>query len=402
MIPVLDAFKHIQLHTQAISGVETINIIDARGRITASDITATTDVPVFNNSAMDGYAVRKADLQGKTPYRLPLLGTVAAGEAGNVPCGGGAVRILTGAPVPDGYDTVIMQEKTEPDGEHILFHQNPPLGNNIRNRAEDISKGDVVIKAGILLDTRHIAAALSAGAATCSVKRKLKVMLFSTGDELTDPGKPLAPGAIYDSNRPMLMALLDHPAIDLIDGKRLGDEFDIVRDNLKSACEQADMIISTGGVSVGDRDHLPSAVESLGGTIDIWKVAMKPGKPVKVGTIGTTIFLGLPGNPLSSLVAWLLYGRSLISKTLGFNVTVPKGSPIALNFEAPTITTRDVFMPVTLTDSGLEKAGGSGSHRLMPVMHADGFAWFKMGETYEMGQSVTYLDFKRDLPLSPL
>lgn len=402
MIPVLDAFKHIQLHTQAISGVETVNITHARGRITASDITATTDVPVFNNSAMDGYAVRKADLQGDEPYRLPLTGAVAAGQSGKVTYEGGAVRILTGAPVPDGYDTVIMQEKTERDGEHILFHQNPPLGNNIRNHAEDISKGDVVIQAGILLDTRHIAAALSAGAATCSVRRKLKVMLFSTGDELTEPGEPLAPGAIYDSNRPMLMALLDHPAIDLIDGRRLGDEFDEVKDNLQSACEHADMIISTGGVSVGDRDHLPSAVESLGGTIDIWKVAMKPGKPVKVGTIGDTIFLGLPGNPLSSLVAWLLYGRSLISKALGFKVTIPKGLPVSLNFEPPTITTRDVFMPVVLTDSGLEKAGGSGSHRLMPVMHADGLAWFKMGEVYDMGQSVTYLDFKRDLPLSSL
>ena len=216
MIPVLETFEYIQKNTHKISGVETINITDARGRITAADILSTTDVPVFDNSAMDGYAVRKSDLIGSPPYRLPLVGTVAAGQSGDILCQSGTIRILTGAPVPSGYDTVIMQEKTSKDGEHILFYQNPPLGNNIRCRAEDISKGDVVIKAGTLLDTRHIAAALSAGAAKCSVKRKLKVMLFSTGDELTEPGKELAPGAIYDSNRPMLMALLDHPQLSLL------------------------------------------------------------------------------------------------------------------------------------------------------------------------------------------
>lgn len=402
MIPVSDAFTHIQNNGLQISGVETISITGARGRITAADICATTAVPVFDNSAMDGYAVKKTDLSGDAPYRLKLVGTVAAGSSGEVGATGGCVRILTGAPVPNGYDTVIMQEKTEVDGGDILFHQNPPLGNNIRRRAEDISNGDVVIKAGTLMDTRHIAAALSAGAATCSVRRKLKVKIFSTGDELTEPGQPLAPGAIYDSNRPMMIALLDHPSIELLDGKRLGDEFDIVRDNLEAACDEADMIISTGGVSVGDRDHLPGAVESLGGTIDVWKVAMKPGKPVKIGTIGDTIFLGLPGNPLSSFVAWLLFGRSLVAKALGFDVSVPRGRDEIAGFEPPKLTTRDVFIPVVLTEDGLEKAGDSGSHRLMPVMHADGLAWFKMGSDYGVGGPVTYLDFKRDLSLTPL
>lgn len=306
-----------------VEGVETVALEDAAGRVLAEPALAPLPLPPFDNSAMDGYAVRLADLAGRGPWRLPLARRIAAGEtAGEALPSPGAARILTGAPLPQGADAVVMQEKVRveagPSGETmvVLAHL-PRRGENIRRAGEDLPAGSAILQPGAVIGAREAAALAAVGAGRVAVRRRLRAAFFCTGSELRHPGEPLEPGQIWNSNRFQLRAALALPWIEAADLGTVADRPDDLRRVLVRAATQADIVISTGGVSVGEEDHMPRLLEEAGGRAQVIRVAMKPGKPLIVGRLGASIYLGLPGNPVSAFVAWQLLGMAVAARRAG-------------------------------------------------------------------------------------
>lgn len=299
--PVTEALAEMLAAVEITKEKEVIELNDAHGRILSRPVNSTLDVPGYDNSAMDGYAVRCKEAQSGT--RLTIAGVASAGHPFNDKVEAGqCVRIMTGAPVPEGFDAVVIQENTEAtDDNSVVINKAPSEGENIRLRGSDMSVGEEVIAEGTKLSAIDIGLLASLGVAEVSVFKKPKVAVFSTGDELVAPGGKLAEGQIYDSNRYLLKAMLSNLPVDVVDLGCLKDDLDALQKALSEAASNCDAIITSGGVSVGDADFTKDALEQLG-EVNFWKVAMKPGKPFSFGKLGNAWFFGLPGNPVAATV----------------------------------------------------------------------------------------------------
>ncbi|WP_421227452.1 molybdopterin molybdotransferase MoeA [Aeromonas enteropelogenes] len=315
LLPLSDALQGMLEQLACCCDTELLPLPEALGRILADDIASPLSVPPFDNSAMDGYAVRLADLAAGTP--LIMAGKAFAGQPyqGEWPAGH-CVRIMTGAPVPAGTDAVVMQEETRADGEQITFLCQPVPGQNIRRAGSDMAKGACVLCAGTRLTPREMPLLASLGIATVSVRRPLRVAIFSTGDELKPVGTPLAHGDIYDSNRYGVKAMLARLGCDCLDLGILPDNPDLLRAAFIRADQEADVLITTGGVSVGEADFTKQLLDELG-EIGFWKLAIKPGKPFAFGRLPHAWFFGLPGNPVSAMVTFDQLVQPALAKLAG-------------------------------------------------------------------------------------
>lgn len=297
---------------------ETVPLESAAGRVLADDQVARINVPAFDNSAMDGYALRAADA-GK---RLPVSQRIAAGSSPEPLAPGSCARLFTGAPLPPEADCVVMQERVEREGDHARFPDELTAGDSIRRRGRDVTSGQVLLAAGTRLNAAALGHLAGQGVVDVAVRRCPRVVLLSTGDEVIDPGTPLAAGQLYNSNRPMLTRLLEDFGAEVIRRVNVPDDPEQTRTIIRDAADVADVVISTGGVSVGEEDHVRHALESLG-QLDLWRLAIRPGKPLALGRLpesqngGEARFVGLPGNPVSSFVGAWLFLRPLMGALTG-------------------------------------------------------------------------------------
>ncbi|NHB91497.1 molybdopterin molybdotransferase MoeA [Photorhabdus cinerea] len=321
LISLEQALEKLLAQTTPLTDTETVSLSQSAGRITATDIISPINVPPFANSAMDGYAVRYTDLNGNKPLPLAgkaLAGTPFQGEWPATTC----IRIMTGAPIPTGADTVIMQEHTEIAADGIIFTQPAKPGQNIRLAGEDMTKGAVVLPAGSKLSTVQLPLIASLGIAKVEVVRKLKVAIFSTGDELQAIGQPLKEGQIYDTNRFAIRLMLEKLDCDIIDLGVIADTPEALRNTFEIADQGADLVTSSGGVSVGEADYTKQILDELG-EISFWKLAIKPGKPFAFGKLKNSWFCGLPGNPVSAVLTFYQLVQPLIARLSGFTAWHP-------------------------------------------------------------------------------
>lgn len=313
LMPFDEGLSILKARAHRVVGYETVSLTGALGRVLAEDIIAPCAVPPHDNSAVDGYAVNAADLVKDGETRLPVTARIAAGHPLGRPAKAGeAVQIFTGAPVPDGMDTIFMQEDVALDGDTVIFPSGIKPGANRRLMGEDVFEGDVMIRAGSLLRAQEIGLAASVGMGELKVYSRLRVAIFSTGDEVADPlfGEA-APGAIFDVNRYSIAALLRGLGCEVTDLGILADNVGEIRSALHDAAAGHDLIITSGGVSLGEEDHITGVVESLG-SIDFWRLAIKPGRPMALGKVIDTAFVGLPGNPVAAMVTFMRIARPLI------------------------------------------------------------------------------------------
>ncbi|MFA6966720.1 gephyrin-like molybdotransferase Glp [Bosea sp. (in: a-proteobacteria)] len=326
------AGERVAALVQPVSGTQVLALADADGHVLAQDVVAGLDLPPFANSAVDGYAVRFADLAAAGETRLPVAGRVAAGaDAGGVTTSGVAVRVFTGAPMPDGADTVFMQEDVALDEGVAILPAGLAPGANARPAGEDISQGTLAAAAGQRLRPQDLALLSALGLIEVTVRRRPRVAVFSTGDELTEPGAPLAPAAIYDANRALLRAMIARAGAEVIDLGILRDERDSLAQNLARAAVDCDLVLTSGGVSTGEEDHVKAAVEREG-ELAFWRIGIKPGRPVALGRIGATPFIGLPGNPVAVFVTFAFVARALIARLAGTQPVRPMALPVRLGF----------------------------------------------------------------------
>lgn len=315
LISVEEAIQRITEPVDAVNETETLQIADALGRVLAEDIRSTINVPGYDNSAMDGYAVRSADCS-ETGATLIISQRIPAGQTGQPLKAGTAARIFTGAPIPPNADAVVMQELCDRSEDRVTINTAVKAGSNVRLAGEDIQEDSVVLCAGHRLRPQELGLLASVGRPRVNVKRKLKVATFFTGDEIVEPGNQLGPGQIYNSNKYTLQGLLQTTGCEIIDLGIVPDTLDATIEVLKRASESADLVITSGGVSVGEEDYVRIALEQLG-ELTMWRIAMKPGKPVAYGHVKDAIFMGLPGNPVSVFVTFLIFARPLILKMQG-------------------------------------------------------------------------------------
>jgi molybdopterin molybdotransferase len=382
---------------RAIDGEESLPLAQSRGRVLARDLVSPRALPVFDHSAMDGYALALSP--AVESYRL--VGRIAAGApSGAALKPGEAVRIFTGAPLPSGADAVAMQENVVASGADVRLTRDVIAGDNIRHAGEDVALGAPLVAAGVVIDARHIGLAAAVGMSTLPVRRKLRVALVSTGDELVDVGGTLAPGLIYDCNRPMLAAALERPALEIQDFGVLPDNRAAITAFFAKAAPKFDLVITTGGASVGDEDHLAAALAAAGGSIDVARVAIRPGKPFTHGRIGAASVAILPGNPFAAFVAALLFVRPMVERALGLPVPAFAPLPARAGFSQTRPRDRVEFMPARVISRGengapvIDRLGRGGSARLHPLIAADGLAVVAPGDApLCVGDTVGYLPF---------
>ena len=380
---------------RGVTEVEHVATEAVLGRVLAADQVSAITVPPLDNSAMDGYAVRAAECLSDVV--LPVSQRIAAGQVGQALQPGSAARIFTGAPVPPGADTVVMQEHCTVQGEGITVNQAPKAGDNIRRAGEDIQRGDVILATGTRLGAAEMGLAASVGLAGLPVFRRLKVASFSTGDELVQPGMSLAAGQIYNSNRYTLAGLVQGLGCDWIDLGAVPDTLTDTIDALQRAAQQADVVVTSGGVSVGEEDHVKAAVSQLG-TLDMWKVAMKPGKPLAYGRIGTADFIGLPGNPVSTFATFCLFARPFLLTRMGATSVLPTTYQVRAGFDWPKAGERREFLRARLvnTEDGSLQAElfrNQSSGVLTSAVWADGFVDIDIGHTVQRGAPVRFIPF---------
>ena len=385
-----------------IEAAERVSTFEARGRVLAADLRSLIDVPPADNTAMDGYALRAADVS-ESGVTLPLSQRIAAGAIAAPLLAGTAARIFTGGQLPAGADAVVMQEQcTAADGERVRIDAVPQAGQWIRRRGEDVSSGAVVLPRGARLTPQALGLAASVGAATLEVTPRVRVALLSTGDELVMPGEPLKPGAIYNSNRYTLKTLIESRGCDCTDLGIVPDQLDATRAALRAAASDHDLIITSGGVSVGDEDHIRPAVAAEG-HIDLWQVAIKPGKPLAFGQVrrdspqdapSHAWFVGLPGNPVSSFVTVLLVVRPLLLRLQGVTDVLPHSLPMRADFDWPRPDRRREFLRVRRNpEGGLDLFANQGSGVLTSAVWADGLVDNLEGGVIRAGDTVRFLDF---------
>ncbi|KAF0191215.1 MAG: molybdopterin biosynthesis protein molybdenum incorporation step [Gammaproteobacteria bacterium] len=390
-----EALSQLLAHARAIGDIEHVPIETALGRVLAAAQTSPIDVPSSDNSAMDGYAIRHRDLTA-IPAPLPVSQRIAAGATGTPLAASTAARIFTGAAIPPGADTVVMQEHCTRDGDTVTINKPVNAGQNIRRAGEDIKAGTTILSAGIRLAPQHLGLAASVGCATQPVLRRLRVALLITGDELITPGQPLSPGKIYDSNRYVLAGLLRAWGFDVIDPGIVPDSFDAVCAALRDAAANADVIISSGGVSVGEEDHVRNAIEAIG-TLQLWRIAIKPGKPLAFGRINETPVIGLPGNPVSVFVTGCLYARPYLLRCQGVTDVLPRFLSVRAAFKRERPDSRREYLRARLTGEGTSMVAEiyphQGSGVLSSTTWADGFVRVPENQTVTEGQMVDYVPF---------
>jgi molybdopterin molybdotransferase len=400
MMSVDEAVAIIAARVTAVQEVETVDLRNADGRILAAGISAPLPLPPFTNSAVDGYAVRSGDLSDKAEQTFPVAGRVQAGASAGGPIKPGhAMRIFTGAPMPEGADTVFMQEDVRLDaaGKVVLPH-GLKSGANVRPAGEDINAGTLALPAGQRLRPQDVALAAAFGLARVDVRRRIRVAVFSTGNELVSPGSPRATAQLYDSNRFMLMAMLARLGCEVSDLGILRDDRDSLADALKKVAGAHDLILTTGGVSTGEEDHVKAGVERVG-TLVLWRMAIKPGRPVAMGIIGGTPFIGLPGNPVASFVTFVHVVRPTILALAGALQQQLIPMPVRAAFAYKKKIARREYVRVTLrkgADSELEaiKFPREGAGLLSSLVETDGLVELREEITQvEPGQSVGFLAY---------
>jgi molybdopterin molybdotransferase len=380
MLSVNEAIATLLEGSNRLVKSEDVSLDQASGRTLASDIIAPIDVPPADNSAMDGYAIRFADWQDSNTG-IPITLRITAGVA----------RIFTGAEVPPGADTVVMQEHCEETDGLVRVLKMPARGANIRRRGQDLSTGQKVLAAGQRLRPQDLGLAASLGFAAVPVYRRLRVAVMSTGDELREPGENIQPGQIYNSNRYTMKAQLAAWGFEVLDMGVARDDPAIVREMMSRAAEQADVIITSGGVSVGEEDHVKAVVDSLG-SIDLWRIAIKPGKPFAFGQVGGTPFLGLPGNPVSVFVTLLVVARPYLFACQGVAKTSMTPARHMARFEKKG-SKREDYLRVRATDTGVELFPNLSSGVLYSTTWGDGLVRQGVGEDIAEGGTVDFLPY---------
>lgn len=387
-----------------VSGSQTIATLEACGRVLAAPVQAHINVPGMDNSQMDGYAVRAADC-ASGQARLRVSQRIPAGHVGQPLEAGTAARIFTGAMLPEGADAVVMQEACDVDGEHVTVRHVPRSGEWVRYIGEDIRQGSTILDVGTRLRPQELGLAASIGQATLEVLRRVRVAVFFTGDELTMPGEALKPGAIYNSNRFLLRGLLQQLGCEISDYGIVPDNLAATRQTLREAAREHDLIITSGGVSVGEEDHVKPAVQAEG-RINMWQIAMKPGKPLAFGQVrrgpdagqGEAFFMGLPGNPVSSFVTFLLFVRPFLLRLQGLprEAVLPQAVSMRADFDWPRADRRQEFLRVRRNaQGGLDLFPSQGSAVLTSTAWADGLVDNPPGQTIAAGDMVQFLAFEQ-------
>ena len=380
----------------AIQQGEDVPTLQAWGRVLAEDVHAGLDVPPADNSSMDGYAVRLADVPAAGVV-LPVSQRIPAGVVGHALAAGSVARIFTGAQIPPGADAVVMQEQcTAVDPQSVRVDTVPAAGQWIRRRGEDIAAGATVLARGTVLTAQAMGLAASVGRASVRVLRRPRVALFSTGDELAMPGEPLKPGGIYNSNRFTLTGLLQASGCEVKDLGIVPDRLEATRQALRAAAEGVDLILTSGGVSVGEEDHLKPAMR-LEGRLDLWQVAMKPGKPLAFGAVrredgSEALFVGMPGNPVSSFVTYLLTVAPLLRALQGRPSRPPAAYALRADFDWPRPDRRREFLRVRLNEQGgLDLFPNQSSGVLTSTVWADGLVDVPALQPIARGDMVRFL-----------
>jgi molybdopterin molybdotransferase len=396
MLSADEALSFLLARVRPANKIEQISTADALGRVLAERLTSVVNVPPLDNSAMDGYAVRIADIINAST-RLRVTQRIPAGTVGQPLEAGQAARIFTGAPVPAGCDAVVMQEYCGVEGDMVTVSKSPKIGENIRRSGEDIAAGTEILPAGIRLRPQEMGLAASVGIATLRVYRKLKVATFFTGDEIVMPGEPLKPGQIYNSNRFVMTGLLQALGCEVVDLGIVPDDFAATVKVLEAAAAGADLIITSGGVSVGEEDHVKAAVEAAG-KLDLWKIAIKPGKPLAFGEVDKVPFIGLPGNPVSAFVTFCLFVRPFILRSQGIAATAPQAFSLKADFDWLKPDKRREFLRTRLhtAENGeivVQLYPNQGSGVLTSTAWADGLVEVPEGATIHRGKTVKFLPF---------
>ena len=366
-------------------------------QVLAQDVCSAINVPDFDNSAMDGYAINLKEDQVNTSggVNFEVTDRIPAGSIGNTLAPGCAARIFTGAPIPKGANTVIMQEECEvsEDGKSIETWRPLSINENIRPMGNDIQTGDVILRAGMQLKPQDVALAASVGVAELEVFKKLKVGVFFTGDELVEPGNALNMGEIFNSNRYALVALLKQLNCEVINLGNIKDNLDSTCKALETLASDCDLIMTTGGVSVGEEDHVKPAVEKLG-KLSLWRIKMKPGKPLAFGNVGKAAFIGLPGNPVSAMVTFFLFARPFIKKMQGVSHYKNQTTQVQCNFDWRRPRPRREFVRVKLDHSTIPASANlypkQGSDVLSSVVWADGLVEIPENSTFSQGEVLNY------------
>ncbi len=397
MLTLDEALARLLSAIRPLADSELVSTFDARGRVLAEGVRSALDVPPQDNTAMDGYAVRCADVPAAGAL-LPLSQRIAAGHVGQPLQPGTAARIFTGAQVPPGADAVVMQEQCELVAEGVRIGIVPQPGQWIRRRGEDVRDGAEVLACGTRLTPQALGLAASVGAAALRVARRPRVALFSTGDELVMPGEPLKPGAIYNSNRFTLRGLIEALGAECQDLGIVPDRLDATREALRHAAQGSDLIVTSGGVSMGEEDHLRPALQAEG-RLDLWQIAIKPGKPLAFGEVrredGTHAwFIGLPGNPVSSFVTFLLAVRPVLLALQGAPAALPMATRLRADFDWPRPDRRREFLRARRNgEGGLELFPNQSSGVLTSVVWGDGVVDNPAGQAIARGDTVAFLPF---------
>ncbi len=409
MLTVEQALAAMAAGARPLEGCEMVATEAACGRVLAQPLIAGVDVPPADNSQMDGYAVRAADCAGGAA-RLPVSQRIAAGTEPAALLPGTAARIFTGAFIPPGADAVVMQEHCTLDGDHVTVGHTPQAGEWIRRRGEDIAAGKPMLAAGVRLQAAQMGLAASVGLALLPVRPRLKVAIFFTGDELTMPGQAaggkLAPGAIYNSNRYLLHGLLHKLDCQITDYGIVADSLAATRATLRAAASTHDLIITSGGVSVGEEDHVKPAVEAEG-HLHLWQIAVKPGKPLAFGEVRrgepgsdkghageSAFFIGLPGNPVASFITFLLFVRPFILRMQGAAAPGYRSYPMRADFSWPRADVRNEFLRAKINaQGGLDLFANQGSAVLTSLVWGDGLIDNPPGHCIAPGDIVRFIPF---------
>jgi len=379
-----------------VAGVETVDLRHALGRVLAEPLASPLDVPAWDYSAMDGYVLRAADA-ASAGTELPVSQRIPAGKAPGPLAPGSAARIFTGAPIPEGGDTVVIQEVCEAREGSVLVGPAAEPGANIRRRGEDIRRGSEVLAAGVRLQPQHLGLAASVGVAGLAVRRRLKVAVLASGDELVMPGDPLRPGAIYNSNLFTASGLLQALGCEVIERGIVADTPQATREAIAAAADEADLVLASGGVSVGEEDHIKPAVEALG-RLDIWRLAIRPGKPLAFGWVDGKPFIGTPGNPVSLFVTFVLFARPFILRCMGVAEPLPRVLRATAAFDWPKPDKRREFHRARLESAAdgspevhVHESRSSGV--LSSVAWANGLVVLAEQQVVRRGDAVDFLPF---------
>ncbi len=395
-----EALQILRRQTAALPETELVPLRDALGRFLAADLAAPFDVPPHDNAAVDGYALRHADLAAECETVLPVGGRAAAGHPLGRPARAGeAIRIFTGAPMPEGADTVMMQEDCIAENGTVRLRPGIKRGANRRRAGEDVKAGAIVIPSGRRLRPQEIGLAASLGLTELAVFRRLRVALVSTGDEIREPGAPLPAGAIYDANRYVIAALLRGLGCDVSDLGILPDRLAEIRDTIAGAAASHDLVVTSGGMSTGEEDHVKSAVEALG-RLHFWRLAIKPGRPVALGQIGRVPFIGLPGNPVAVMVTFVTIARPLILRLAGAAATPPRSFRVHAGFAWTKKAERREYLRARLEPDGeggwiAQKFPRDGAGILSSMVDSEGFAVLPEALTrIAPGDPIDFLPFR--------